>query len=156
LAVVIARNSSFTYKGRAVEIRQVARELGVRYILEGSVRKSGQSVRVTTQLLDAANGVHLWAEGFDRALTDVFAVQDEITSAVASIIEPALGQAELRRALARPSTGMNVWEIYQRGLSSLYQYNADDNATAQIFFGRAREMDPDFAAGYCGSVYRIT
>ena len=95
---VIARNSSFTYKGRAVDVKQVGRELGVRYVLEGSVRKAGNRVRITAQLIDAATGSHLWAERFDRALDDIFALQDEITRSVVGAIEPSLRHAEIERA----------------------------------------------------------
>jgi adenylate cyclase len=98
---VIARNSSFVYKGRAVDVKQVARELGVRYVLEGSVRKGGNRVRVTAQLIDASTGAHVWAERYDRDLSDIFAVQDEITASVAGVIEPALAEAEQQRALRK-------------------------------------------------------
>ncbi len=124
---------------------------GVRYVLEGSVRKSGKSVRVAAQLIDAATGAHLWADRFDRTLTDVFAVQDEITTGVASRIEPTLSQAELRRALARPITNMDVWELYQRGLWHLYKYTPENHTLAKKFFHRAIEADPHFAAGHHGS-----
>ena len=105
---VIARNSSFTYKGRAVDIRQVARELGVRYVLEGSVRRSGGRVRVTAQLIDAETGNHIWAERYDRAAEDVFAVQDEITAAVVMAILPAVADAELRRVLRKPPENLGA------------------------------------------------
>ena len=103
---VIARNSSFTYKGRAVDIKQVARELGVRYVLEGSVRRSGGRVRVTAQLIDAETGNHMWGERYDRAVEDVFAVQDEITTAVVTVIVPAVAEAEVQRALRKPSENL--------------------------------------------------
>ncbi|MBV9201781.1 MAG: hypothetical protein JO320_25360 [Alphaproteobacteria bacterium] len=99
---VIARNSSFTYKGRAVDVKQVGRELGVRYVLEGSLRKSGNRVRVTAQLVEAETGKHVWAERYDRDLADIFAVQDEITEAVAVAVAPAIADAELHRALRKP------------------------------------------------------
>ena len=107
---VIARKSSFTYKGRAADIKQVARELGVRYVLEGSVRRSGNRVRVTTQLIDAVTGNHIWAERYDRTLEDVFAVQDEITATVASAILPAVTGVEQQRALRKPPESLGAWD----------------------------------------------
>jgi adenylate cyclase len=112
---VIARNSSFTYKGRALDIKQVARELGVRYVLEGSVRRSGPRVRVTAQLIEAATGNHIWAERYDRAIEDVFAVQDEITNAIVMAIRPAVADAEFQRALRKPPESLGAWETYVRG-----------------------------------------
>src|SRR5207244_50829 len=100
---VIARNSTFTYKGQAVDVKQVGRELGVRYVLEGSVRKSGNQVRITGQLIDAVSGTHLWADRFDGSLEDVFELQDKIAVSVAGVIEPALQAAEMRRSAARPT-----------------------------------------------------
>ena len=113
---VIARNSSFTYKGKAVDIKQVGRELGVRYVLEGSVRRSGNRVRVTGQLIDAISGAHVWADRYDRQLDDIFAVQDEITAAVAAAIAPAIVDAEQHRAVRKPPENLGAWEAYQRGL----------------------------------------
>jgi adenylate cyclase len=147
---VIARNSSFTYKGRAVDVKQVGRELGVRYILEGSIRKAGGRVRITGQLIDAATGAHLWADRYDRDQEDIFALQDEITGTVASVIEPTLAQAEQRRALRKPPSSLDVWEIYQRGLWHFYKYAEEDNKTAQAFFLRAIDLDPNFAPGHYG------
>jgi adenylate cyclase len=142
---VIARNSSFTYKGHAADVKQVARELGVRYVLEGSVRRSGERVRVTVQLIDAAEGGHVWAERYDRALADVFAMQDEITSAVTHAIAPAITQAERRRAMRKPPENLDAWEAYQRGLWHLTKGNKSDMADALGFFRRATELDPTFA-----------
>jgi len=147
---VIARNSTFTYKGQAVDIKQVGRELGVRYVLEGSVRKGGNRVRVTAQLIDAISGTHLWADRFDRDLDDIFAVQDEITASVASIIEPTLAEAEQQRILRKPPDRFDAWEAYQRGLWHLYKYGAEDNKTAQTFFRQAIALDPNFAPGHYG------
>jgi adenylate cyclase len=113
---VIARNSCFTYKGRAVDVRQVGRELGVRYVLEGSLRKSGNRVRVTAQLVEAATGNHLWAERYDRDLADIFAVQDEITEAVTIAVAPAVAGAEEQRAMRKPPGSLDAWAAYQRGL----------------------------------------
>ena len=113
---VIARNSSFTYKGHAVDVKQVARELGVRYVVEGSVRRSGGRVRVTAQLIDAETGNHIWAERYDRHIEEVFAVQDEITTAVANAIIPAISGLEQRRALRKRPENLGAWEAYQCGL----------------------------------------
>jgi adenylate cyclase len=110
---VIARNSSFTYKGRVAGIKQVAQELGVRYVLKGSVRRGGDRVRVSAQLIDAEAGNHVWADRYDRHLVDVFAVQDEITDAVANAIGPAISQAERQRAMRKPPDNLDAWEAYQ-------------------------------------------
>jgi adenylate cyclase len=147
---VIARNSTFTYKGRAVEIRQVGRELGVRYVLEGSLRKSGSRIRVTAQLIEAETGNHLWAERYDRDLADFFAVQDEITEAVTIAIAPAIAEAELQRAARRPPGSLDAWAAYQRGLWHVSKYSVDDNALAEKLFQQAVDLDPSFAGGYKG------
>ena len=112
---VIARNSCFTYKGRAVDVKQVGRELGVRYVLEGSLRKSGNRIRVTAQLVEAETGKHVWAERYDRDLADIFAVQDEITEAVTIAIAPAIADAEQQRAMRKPPESLDAWAAYQRG-----------------------------------------
>src|SRR4051812_38620149 len=117
---VIARNSSFTYKGQAVDVKQVGRELGVRYVLEGSVRKAGMRVRITGQLIDALAGTHLWADRFDGSLEDVFELQDKIAVSVAGVIEPALQAAEMRRSAARPTTDLTVYDLYLRALAASY------------------------------------
>ena len=117
---VIARNSIFTYKGQAVDVKQVGRELGVRYVLEGSVRKGGNRVRITGQLIDAMTGAHLWADRFDGSLEDVFELQDKIAVSVAGIIEPALQAAEMRRSAARPTTDLTAYDLYLRALAAFY------------------------------------
>src|SRR5262249_23580033 len=147
---VIARNSSFTYKGKAANVKQVGQELGVHYVLEGSVRKGGGRVRITAQLIDAPTGTHLWADRYDRDLTDIFAVQDEITATVAGVIEPALAEAEQQPVLRKPPPSLGAWEAYQRGLWHLYKHRADENTTAQTFFRRAIEIDRNFAPGHYG------
>jgi adenylate cyclase len=147
---VIARNSSFTYKGRVVGIKQVAHELGVRYVLEGSVRRSGGRVRVVAQLIDAGTGNHIWAERYDRALEDVFAVQDEITMAVVTAILPAVADAELHRVLRKPPESLGAWESYQRGLWHLGKANALDNERAKVFFEHAMTVDRGFVPAYSG------
>jgi len=112
---VIARNSSFTYKGRAVDVKQVGRELGVRYVLEGSVRKAGSRVRITGQLIDAATGAHLWADRFEGALEDIFDLQDQVTASVVGKIEPKLEQAEIERAKRKPTENLDAYDYYLRG-----------------------------------------
>jgi adenylate cyclase len=147
---VIARNSSFTYKGHAVDVKQVGRELGVRYILEGSVRKGGSRVRVTAQLIDAISGAHVWADRYDCDLDDIFAVQDQITATVAGVIEPALAEAEQQRVMRKPPERLDAWEAYQRGLWHLYKYGPEENKTAQTFFRQSIALDPNFAPGHYG------
>ena len=147
---VIARNSSFTYKGRAVDIRQIGRELGVRYVLEGSVRKAGDHLRVTVQLIDASTGAHVWGDRHDRDVRDVFAVQDAITASVAGLIEPALAEAEQRRLLRKPPDRLDAWEAYQRGLWHFYKYGPEENQIALTFFRQAIGLDPNFAPGHYG------
>src|SRR3984893_15101297 len=145
---VIARNSTFTYKGRAVDVKQVGRELGVRYVLEGSVRKAGNRIRVTAQLIEAGTGNHVWAERYDRDLADIFAVQDEITYALTTALTPAIADAELRRAIRKPPESLDAWAAYQRGLWYLSKANPDDDTIAQNFFRQAIDLDPTFAPGY--------
>jgi adenylate cyclase len=150
---VIARNSCFTYKGRAVDVKQVGRELGVRYVLEGSVRKAGDRIRVAAQLVEAETGIHDWAERYDRDLIDIFALQDEITQAVTVAVTPAIAGAEQRRAMRRPPESLDAWAAYQRGLWHFSKGTADDNALAQKFFRQAIDLDPSFAGSYTGLAY---
>jgi adenylate cyclase len=150
LLFVIARNSTFTYKGQAADVKQVSRELGVRYVLEGSVRKGGNRVRVTAQLIDAASSAHVWAERYDRDVSDVFAVQDEITASVAGVIEPTLADVEQQRVLRKPPERLDAWEAYQRGLWHFNKFGPEENQTAQTFFRRTIELDPNFAPGHYG------
>jgi adenylate cyclase len=145
---VIARNSCFTYKGRAVDVKEVGRDLGVRYVLEGSLRKSANRIRVTAQLVEAATGNHLWAERYDRDLADIFAVQDEITQAVTIAIAPAIADAEQQRALRKPPGSLDAWAAYQRGLWHMGRSSAADCATARKYFEQAVALDPAFAGGY--------
>jgi adenylate cyclase len=147
---VIARNSCFTYKDRSVDVKQVGREVGVRYVLEGSLRKSGNRIRVTAQLVEAETGKHVWAERYDRDLADIFALQDEITEAVTIAIAPAVAGAEQQRALRKPPESLDAWAAYQRGLWHFSKFTADDNAIAQEFFRQAVDLDPNFAGGYWG------
>ena len=147
---VIARNSSFAYKGRSVDVKQIGRALGVRYVLEGSVRKVGNRVRITAQLVDATTGTHLWAQRYDRDLTDIFEVQDEITASVASAIEPAMANAEQQRASRKPPDSLDAWEAYHRGLWHFLKQISDENGQAKTFFQRAIDLDPGFAGGFYG------
>ena len=141
---VIARNSTFTYKGQTVDIKKVARELGARYVLEGSVRKSGHRVRVTAQLIQADTGHHIIAERYDRDLIDLFKLQDEIVTAIAGAIEPELLKFERDRIADRPQLNEDAYELYQRGVWHHYRHSKEDNAKAQGFFRRARAIDPQY------------
>src|SRR3989442_4432859 len=151
LLFVIARNSSFTYKGRAVDIKQVGRELGVRYVLEGSVRKAGHRVRITGQLIDAANGAHLWADRFDGALEDIFDLQDQVTTSVIGAIAPKLEQAEIERAKRKPTENLDAYDYYLRGIASIHAvFGGTEEAVGEALrlFYRAIELDPNFASAY--------
>lgn len=145
---VIARNSSFTYKGSAVDIKRVGRELGVRYILEGSVRKTGNKVRITGQLIDAATGAHIWADYFDGMLEDIFELQDRVTSMVVGQIAPKLEQAEIQRARGKPTESLDSYDCYLRGLASARQHTIEEIDEALRLFKMAIELDPDFGAAY--------
>jgi adenylate cyclase len=147
---VIARNSSFTYKGRSVGVKQIGRDLGVRYVLEGSLRKSSNQIRVTAQLIEAESGNHLWAERYDRGLADIFAVQDEITEAVSIAVAPAIDGAERRRAIRRLPENLDAWAAYQQGRWHLAKTGAAANDQARQLFERAIQLDPMFAAAYAG------
>jgi TolB-like protein len=142
---VIARNSAFTYKGRAVDIRQVGRELGVRYVLEGSVRRAGSRVRITGQLNDAATATHLWADRFDGTLDDVFALQDQVTSRVVAAIEPTLRAAEIRLAQRKPTENLHAYDMMLRALPHIHAFTRDGVAEARRLLGRAIEVDPNYA-----------
>ncbi len=141
---VIARNSSFTYKGKAVHLKQVASELGVGYVVEGSVRKGGDRVRITAQLNDVATGSHIWAERYDRALADVFAVQDEITEAIVAAIEPQLYAAENFHARRKPPDSMDAWDLVMRALSHYWRVTRQDNVVAQALLEKAISIDPNY------------
>jgi TolB-like protein/Tfp pilus assembly protein PilF len=143
---VTARNSTFSYKGQSPDVRQVGRELGVRYVLEGSVRKGGNRVRISAQLIDATDGNHLWAQRYDRELEDIFDVQDEITLTIAGAIEPELAQIERERARRKPAENLDAWDLCQRGLWHLWQFTKDDNEEAQRLFNRAFVIEPRLAA----------
>jgi TolB-like protein/class 3 adenylate cyclase len=145
---VIARNSSFTYKGKTVEIKQVGRELGVRYVLEGSVRKTGGKVRISGQLIEAATGVHLWADRFDGPLDDIFALQDKVTSNVVAAIEPRLVQAEIDRSERKPTESLDAVDLYYRALHSHRRVTRQGYEDALRLARQAISLDPNFAAAY--------
>jgi len=145
---VIARNSSFTYKGRAADVKQVGRELGVRYVLEGSVRKSANRVRITGQLVDATTAAHLWAERFESPFDDFFALQDQMTEKVVGAIAPQLEQAEIERAQRKPTESLDAYDYYLRGMSNLRQGDRQATSEALRLFHKAAELDPEFASAF--------
>jgi TolB-like protein/class 3 adenylate cyclase len=142
---VIARNSSFTYKGRAVDVKQVASELGVRYVLEGSVRKGGDKVRITGQLIDTASGAHIWADRFDGALDDVFELQDQVASGVVGAIEPKLRSAEIERAIRKPTDNLDAYDLYLRALAEFRKWTPEAWRDAIDLLRRALIIDPSYA-----------
>jgi len=153
---VIARNSSFTYKGRAVDVKQVGRELGVRYVLEGSVRKAGNRVRITAQLIDALGGTHLWADRFDGSLEDILDLQDKVAVSVAGVIEPTLRAAEIRRSSERPTPDLTAYDLYLRALPDWASYEKHRVERALDLLGKAIERDPGYGpalalAAHCHS-----
>ena len=145
---VIARNSSFAYKGKAMDVKQVGRELGVRYVLEGSVRKSSNRVRITGQLIDTASGTHIWADHYDRALDDIFAVQDELTISVVGVIEPTLRQAEIERARRKRPDNLDAYDLYLRALPFAFTAMPQEADQALTLLERAIELEPDYAAAH--------
>jgi len=146
---VISRNSSFTYKGRSVDVKQVGRELGVRYVREGSVRKAANRVRIIGQLIDASTGAHLWADRFEGGLEDIFDLQDQVTASVVSAITPTLEQAEIERVKRKPTESLDAYDYYLRGMAALYQFTSREaNGEALRLLKRSTELDPDFASTY--------
>jgi TolB-like protein len=145
---VIARNSSFTYKGRAVDVKQVGREMGVRYVLEGGVRKAADRVRITAQLIDASTGAHLWADRFDGSLADIFELQDQVTASVVGAIAPRMEQAEVERAKHKPTESLDAYDYFLRGIASLHSWTKESNDEALRLFTKAIQLDPDFASAY--------
>ena len=143
--LVTARNSSFSYKGQSPDIRDVGRDLGVRYVVEGSVRRGGGRLRITAQLIDAGTGNHIWAERYDRELTDIFALQDEITETLVGALQREVGEHERERAHRKPPGSLDAWESYQRGMWHLWRFSAEDLAKARSLFQRAAELDPNSA-----------
>jgi TolB-like protein len=145
---VIARNSSFTYKGRAVDVKQVGRELGVRYVLEGSVRKAANRTRIVAQLIEATTAVHLWADRFEGTLEDIFELQDQVTAKVTGALAPRLERAEIERAKRKPTDSLDAYDYFMRGLASAQWQLKESNSEALGLFYRAIELDPDFASAY--------
>ncbi len=157
---VIACNSAFTYKGRAVDVKQVAQELGVRYVLEGSVRKAGQRVRITGQLIDAVAGSHIWVDRFDGALDDVIDLQDQVASRVVAAIEPRLRQSESERTARKPTRNLDVYDLYLRALAQSYRYTDDGFTESVVLLRQALAIDPSYApaaalVGWCRAMQRI-
>ena len=156
---VIARNSSFTYKGQSPDVKQVGRELGVRYVLEGSVRKGGNRVRITAQLIDALSGAHLWADRFDGLIEDVFELQDKVASGVVGAIEPKLLLAETERARRKPTENLDAHDNYLRALAQVHKLTREANSEAIRLSLRALEIDPSFApasalAAWCWTIQK--
>ena len=147
---VIARNSTFTYKGRAVGVHQVADELGARYVLEGSVRRAGSRIRVSTQLIDAETEHHVWAAKFDRAMDDIFEIQDEITEKIVATIEPELARAESKKAVFKRPENLTAWDCYLRGMAYIYKETCEDNGPAKAMFQRALDLDPNYGEAWAG------
>jgi adenylate cyclase len=145
---VIARNSSFTYKGKTVDVKQVGRELGVRYVLEGSVRKAGARVRITGQLVDATTGGHIWADRFDGALEDVFDLQDRVTASVVGAIEPRLQRAEIERAGRKPTESLGAYDYFLRAMARFHLFTRDSFLEARRLYQHAIELDPNYASPY--------
>jgi adenylate cyclase len=157
---VIARNSAFTYKGKPVDVKQVAQELGVRYVLEGSVRKAGNRVRITGQLIDTATAAHIWADRFDSALDDIFELQDQVASSVAGAIEPKLGQSEIERASRKPTASLTAYDLYLRALAQSYRFSEEGIAEAVVLARQALAIDPAFTpaavmVGRCRRLQRL-
>jgi TolB-like protein/Tfp pilus assembly protein PilF len=148
---VIARNSSFTYKGKAVDVRRVGRELGVRYLLEGSVQKSANRIRIAGQLIDASSGTHLWADRLEGAIENVFVLQDQVTASVVGAIAPRLEQAEIERAKRKPPESLDAYDLLLRGFANVYKWTREGNEEALRLFYRAVERDPDFSAAYAAA-----
>ena len=139
---VIARNSSFTYKGQAVDVKQVARELGVQYVLEGSVRKGGSRLRISAQLIDAATGKHVWAERYDREIVDIFVVQDEVTEAIVGAVAPEFLSVEAKRAKRKNPDQLDAWECVMRGRALVWKMGREEAAEARKLFERAIQLAP--------------
>ena len=149
----IARNSAFLYKGRVVDVKQVGRDLGVRYVLEGSVRKVGNRLRITVQLIDTTTAAHVWAERYDRELTDIFEVQDDICRRIAAVIEPELARHVQRQAMDKTVDHLAAWDLLHRGLFHLYKFTKADIAAARSYFERAIALDPHFCRAYTSLAY---
>jgi len=145
---VIAGSSSFTYKDRAIDVKQISHELGVRYVLEGSVRRASNRVRITAQLINATTGVYLWADRLEGALEEIFDLQDRVAVTIVGAIAPKLEQAEIERASYKPTDSLDAYDFYMRGMASLYRWSSDSLSEALKLFYKAIELDPHFASAY--------
>ena len=150
---MIARNSTFSYKGTSPDVRQVANELGVRYVLEGSVRKAGERIRITAQLIEGASANHIWAERYDRKFEDLFALQDEITGTIVAQLEPELGRAEYERVKTEPTHNLDAWGLFHRGISHIFRRTKEDVLEARRLFEQAIERDPNFSSAHAGKAW---
>jgi TolB-like protein len=145
---VIARNSSFSFRGQALDIRKIAQELGVRYVVEGSVRRAGERLRLTAQLIDASDGAHVWAGRWDRKMADLFDLQDELTQAIVTAVAPEIGAHERALARKKPTESLTAWELTQRAFSEYFQYSAEGIAAAKTFATRAIEADAEIVLAH--------
>jgi adenylate cyclase len=145
---VIARNSAFTYKGKPVKVEDVGRELGVRYVLEGSVRRAEDRVRISAQLIDASTGFHVWSDRYDRELADIFALQSEISEKILAAVGVEISEAELERSRRKPTDDLTAYDLFMRGVSHFHRFTREDNQKARRLFERALELDPNFAEAY--------
>jgi len=150
---VIARTSSFTYKGKAVDVRQIGRELGVRYVLEGSVRKAGGRVRISGQLIDATSGVQIWSDRIEGEHGDIFDLQDRAASAVVNAIAPKVEQAEIARAVAKATDNLDAYDLFMRATACIYRWGRSDLEEAEVLLNRSIELDPKFAAAYASATW---
>ena len=153
---VIARNSSFTYKDKAVDVRQIGRELDVRYLLEGSIRRDGERVRITAQLIDALTGAHHWAERYDRELKDIFAVQEDVARTIVAVLADHVYVAELEHAKCKPTENLGAYDLYLRGMAETYKWTREGNEAALRLFYRAIELDPEFPTPYGAAAMRFS
>ncbi|MFQ5566552.1 MAG: adenylate/guanylate cyclase domain-containing protein [Paracoccaceae bacterium] len=152
---VVARNSSFAYKGRSPDIRKLAADLGADYVVEGSVRRAGQRIRVTAQLIDTGTGSHIWAERYDRNLEDIFEVQDEITGTIVGQVEPEIGTVIRQKVQKAPRRNLRAWDCYHLGIANFYKFTAEGNREAQRLLQQSRELDPGFAEAHAWWAYAI-
>ena len=150
---VIARTSSFTYKGKTVDVRRIGRELGVRYVLEGSVRKAGGRLRITGQLVDATSGVQVWSDRFEGSQEDIFDLQDRVASAVVNAVAPRIEQAEITRAVAKATDSLDAYDYFMRASPCIYRWGRSDLEEAEVLLNRSIELDPKFAAAYAGATW---
>ena len=160
MAVCDRAQFAFTYKGKAVDVKQVAQELGVRYVLEGSVRKAGNRVRITGQLIDTTTSAHIWADRFDGALDDIFDLQDQVASSVAAAIEPKLRQSEMDRAARKPTESLSAYDLYLRALAQFNRWSDEGFAEGETLAKRALAIDPSYPPaaamiGWCRTMQRV-